>query len=207
MTKRSFSDKFRIKFCMIQIDFGKIKLRFDFTFFAVIALFMLTDGGLFGLSALAACALHEISHLIVMIIFSISVDTITFYGAGIKISSKEIYKSSGFKRNAVFLAGSVGNFIFAVIFWLFGERPAAFINLFTGIFNLLPIGEYDGAFLLKNFVIRRCKAENVDFIMNAAGAVSAAISFALILFVGGKPSFTLITTVVYIVSAFCSGKI
>ena len=187
---------------MIQINLKNTRICFDFTFFAVIAFFMLTDGGVFGFSAIIACALHEMSHLIMMIIFSIPADNITFYGAGIRISSEKIEQAPRFKRNVVLFAGSVGNFIFASILWVSGEKVAALINLFTGVFNLLPIGEYDGAALLKDFVIKRCKAENVDLVMRTAAIISAAASVAFMFFFGGNTSFTLLTTIVYLIASF-----
>lgn len=187
---------------MIQINLKNTRVCFDFTFFAVVAFFMLTDGGVFGFSAILACALHEMSHLIMMIIFSIPVDNITFYGAGIRITSDEIERAPLFKRNIVLFAGSAGNFVFAAVLWFTGEKIAALINLFTGIFNLLPIGEYDGAALLKGFIIRHCKVENVDAIMKTAAIISAAASILFMLFFGGGTSFTLLTTIVYLLASF-----
>lgn len=175
----------------------------DFSFFAVIAFFLLTDGGMFGFSAILACALHETSHLIMMIIFAIPVDVIAFYGAGIRISSSKIHKAPTFRRNIVLLSGSLGNFIFATVLFLFGEQLAALINLFTGLFNLLPIGEYDGAALLKGFAIRHFKAENVDLIMKIAGIASAAICVFLVIFFTRGFSLTLISTIVYLICAWC----
>ncbi len=59
----------------------------DFSFFAVIALFLLLDNTGFGVMALAACAVHELAHMFVMAMFGIFADEITFYGAGIRITS------------------------------------------------------------------------------------------------------------------------
>ena len=187
---------------MIQINLKNTRVCFDFTFFAVISFFLLTDGGAFGFSAVIVCALHEMSHLIMMIIFSIPIDRITVYGAGIRISSEKIGQAPRFKRNIVLLAGSAGNFVFAAILWFTGEKIAALINLFTGVFNLFPIGEYDGAALLYDFVIEHCKAENVDIILKTAAIISAAVSVVFMIFFGGNTSFTLLTTIVYLIASF-----
>lgn len=187
---------------MIQFSIMNTRVRFDFTFFAVIAFFLMTDGGMFGFSAVIACALHEISHLIMMIIFSVPTETITFYGAGIRISSEKIESAPRFRKNIILLAGSLGNLIFAAVLWIAGDKIAAFINLFTGIFNLLPIGEYDGAVLLKDFAVRYCKAENVDAVMKTAGIISGAVGVVFMVLLGGNPSVTLITTFVYLISSF-----
>ena len=187
---------------MIQFSIMNTRVRFDFTFFAVIAFFLMTDGGMFGFSAVIACALHEISHLIMMIIFSVPTETITFYGAGIRISSEKIESAPRLRKTVILLAGSLGNMIFAAVLWIAGEKIAAFINLFTGVFNLLPIGEYDGAVLLKDFAVRHCKAENVDYIMKTAGILSGIVGALFLLLFGGNPTVTLITTLVYLISSF-----
>ncbi len=188
---------------MIQINLKSTLIQMDFSFFAVIAFFLMTDGGMFGFSAILACALHETSHLIMMIIFAIPVDMITFYGAGIRITSSQIQKATSFRRSIVLLAGSLGNFIFAAVLLLFGEQLAALINLFTGLFNLLPIGEYDGAALLKSFAIKHFKAENVDLILKIAGIASAVICVFLVVFFTRGFSLTLISTIVYLIFAWC----
>lgn len=187
---------------MIQFSIMNTRVRFDFTFFAVMAFFLMTDGGVFGFSAILACALHEISHLIMMIIFSVPTETITFYGAGIRISSEKIERAPRRKRNIILLAGSAGNLIFAAVLWVAGEKIAAIINLFTGLFNLLPIGEYDGAVLLRIFAICRFKAENVDIVMNVAGMFSGIFAVLFMLIFAEKPSVTLLTTLVYLFSSF-----
>lgn len=187
---------------MIQFSIMNTRVRFDFTFFAVMAFFLMTDGGVFGFSAILACALHEISHLIMMIIFSVPTETITFYGAGIRISSEKIERAPRRKRNIILLAGSAGNLIFAAVLWAAGERISAIINLFTGLFNLLPIGEYDGAVLLRNFAIWHFKAENVDIVMNVAGIISGVFAVLFMLLFAENPSVTLLTTLVYLFSSF-----
>lgn len=170
----------------------------DFSFFAVLALFMLFDKGGFGLTALICCVLHELAHLIVMLILGILADVITFYGAGIRISSSRIEYEKPFRRTLVLSAGCAMNFLCAVIFARLGYDLAAVISLFTGIFNLLPIGELDGAALTKMWIIRVCKPENVDRVMNIIGVITAVICAAAVIAVGGF-SVTLPITIAYLI--------
>ncbi|MDE7193604.1 MAG: M50 family metallopeptidase, partial [Oscillospiraceae bacterium] len=87
--------------------------------------------------------------------------------------------------------------------WAAGEYTAALINLFTGLFNLLPLGELDGARLLKSAVIRAFPAERVDGIMRAATIISAVIAVTALLAAGGL-SVNMVITAAYIalLSAF-----
>lgn len=184
---------------MIELKLKKTALRLDFSFFAVIALFLLLDTTGFGLMALLACALHELAHILVMAIFGISVDEITFYGAGIRISAAKTEFSKPAVRALILSAGCAANFVLAVIFGQSGQHEAAAINLFTGIFNLLPIGELDGAGLLKLLLFRVCRAEKIDDIMRTMGAVFSVICIFVIVLFGRGISFTLITTALYFI--------
>lgn len=188
---------------MIELRLHKTLVRLDFSFFAVMALFLFLDKSGFGLSALAACGLHELSHLITMTTFGISPDEITFYGAGIRITSHETESARAAARTAILFAGCAANFTAAILFYFLGNNVAAAINLFTGIFNLLPIGELDGAALLKIVCIRLCRPENIDKAMRAAAFCSGAVVAAAVLLLGGGVSFTLVTTLLYIVIVAC----
>ncbi len=177
----------------------RTQLCLDFSFFAVAALFFMMDKSGAGLCALSACIVHELSHLIVMAAFGIRPDGITFYGAGIRISCGSLENAPVYQRAAVYAAGVAANFIMSAIFFLCGVPLGAYINLFTGAFNLLPLGELDGARLLKMAVMHRCRAENIDTVMRAAGIVSAGICAAAALLLRNGVSFTLITTAVYFI--------
>lgn len=184
---------------MIELKLKKTRLKIDFSFFAVVALFLFLDSSGFGMSALLACGLHELSHLAVMTVFGISPEVVFFYGAGIRITSSRTEYAKTPARVLILSAGCAANFAAAAMFRISGNYPAAAINLFTGIFNLLPIGELDGAALLKTLFIKICRPENVDRFMKAAGVASAALIMITVILSGGGVSFTLITTALYII--------
>ena len=184
---------------MVELKLKKTLLRLDFSFFAVIALFLIMDSSGFGIAALAACGLHEMSHLAIMTAFGISADSITFYGAGIRISSEQTDRVKPPIRAAILLGGCAANFTAAAVFRFLGNDAAAAINLFKGIFNLLPLGELDGAALFKMLAIRVCRPENVDRAVKAASVISAAIIALTAAAFSGEISFTLITTALYII--------
>ena len=184
---------------MVELKLKKTILRLDFSFFAVLALYLLLDESGFGLSALAACAMHEMAHFIMMTVFGVPVEQLTLYGAGIRITSSEIERVKPFRKVVILCAGCVANFIAAAVFWGLGRYEACAVNVFTGIFNLLPMGGLDGARLLKMLVVRHCKAENVDKVMRRVAAVSAVLCAAVFIAAGGAASFTLITTAMYII--------
>lgn len=184
---------------MIELKLKRTLLRLDFSFFAVLALYLLLDESGFGLAALAACAMHETAHFIMMTAFGVPAEQITLYGAGIRITSFEMESIRPRRKVVILCAGCAANFVAAVVFWVLGKYEVAAVNMFTGIFNLLPMGELDGARLMKMSVIRHCKAENVDRVMKLAAAVSAVVCVTAFVSVGGSVSFTLVTTALYII--------
>lgn len=199
VTGGSFPSKPRIQFNMIELKLKKTALRLDFSFFAVIALFLWLDSSGFGITALTACVLHELAHMLVMSVFGIFADEITFYGAGIRISSARTEFAKPVVKSLILSAGCAANFVLTVLFLQLDQLEAAAINLFTGLFNLLPIGELDGAGLLKLLLIRVCRPEKIDVAMRAAGAVFSVICIAVIVHFGKGISFTLITTALYFI--------
>ena len=137
-----------------------------------------------------------------MIVFGIKADEILFYGAGICISSRDICRAGSIPRIIILLAGCIGNLIAALLLICAGNNVAAAINLFTALFNILPIGSLDGAQILKFFAVSCCKPENVDKIMRFSGIFSAII-LAAVIFCSGGISFSLGAIILYIVIISC----
>ncbi len=185
---------------MIEFKLNGTALRLDFSFFAVITLFFLSGDYGFGISSLILCAAHELSHLAFMCYFGVKADALTFYGAGIRITSRGTERLSCKKQAVVYFAGCAMNFALAALLRLTGCGMGAAISLFTGIFNLLPIGELDGARLAKMFVLRYCQPENVDRIMRALSIISAVICAAVLIVLRNGVSFTLLTTALYLIA-------
>lgn len=183
---------------MIELKLKGIVLRWDFSFFAVLAVFFLWDSSGFGIIALGICAAHELAHLAVMRICGIIPHSLTFYGAGIRLSAEEVEQRSPRVQAAVYSAGCVMNFLLAGGFLAAGQERIAAVSFAAGAFNLLPLGEFDGRRLLKLLIVSRAKPENVDRILSVCGIISAAIASAT-LFIAGGASPTFFITAAYLV--------
>lgn len=156
------------------------------------------DNTNFGIAALAACGIHEFSHLLVMTFCGIPAEEITFYGAGVRISSPQVNKARTIPRLAILGAGCLANFLVAIVYWFACNDAAATINLLTGAFNLLPIGEHDGAEIMKMFLIRTCRPEKLDKSIRFVGIVAALFAGSVVLLLGRGTSFIFLTTLLYI---------
>ena len=91
------------------------------------------------------------------------------------------------------------NFLLAAVMAACGFPEAAAISLFTGCFNILPIGEFDGRRLLKLFVLSHARPEHVDCILFWSGVLSAVLCGAALILGGRGVSPTLAITWAYII--------
>ncbi len=183
---------------MIELCFKQTKLRVDFSFFAVLTVFLLCDRQGFGLWAIAACTAHELSHLLVMRCLQIPARSITLYGAGAMITSPETERAALWKQAAVYSAGIVMNLVFAAALSLFGFWRGAAVSLMTGLFNLLPLGEFDGARLLKLAAIRLAQPQHVAPAERIGNAASLAVLALVAGAMHGQLGITLLFTLGYI---------
>lgn len=184
---------------MLEFKIRNTFWRFDFTFFAVIVVLFSVNKFSFGIAALAACGIHELSHIIVMLITGVNPDSVTFYGGGIKISSSQIEKTTVKKKALILSAGCMANFITALCFWLNGNAVLALINLFTGIYNLLPFGELDGAALFKMIIVKLCRVEKIDRVMKIINVISATIIIVVLMFSGNRRALSVVPLLIYMV--------
>jgi stage IV sporulation protein FB len=186
---------------MIKTRFAGVEIGADFTFFAVIAIFLALDSTGFALMSLAVCIIHEAGHLTAMLIYSRRPDSIMFRGGGIKISF-DYTRGSNLKGDSVFIlcAGSAVNI--GLFFALYFSLPKtdiypvmfAVLNLVIGVFNLLPIGCLDGKRLLEMFLPKKVlKAAEISALCVIATLISVALS-------RGGVNFTLAAAMIYILS-------
>ena len=164
-----------------------MKVGFDFSFFAVLAIFFALDDSGYGIFCIAACLCHEAGHLALMLLTKQVPHSLIFSGSGICIKHREE------PSLPVLAAGCAVNFILFIIFCLLLERNSVYklifagCNLCIGILNLLPICELDGKKLLERFFTAFLSfpaAERALFISQLAGLVFAALLFILLLFLG-----------------------
>lgn len=155
------------------------ELRFDFSFFAVLAFLIFADESGTALLSLIACILHECGHIIAMLLFKIFPDRITFYGGGISIK-KNLELTGLAKRIFILSAGCIVNLIIffaGVILHDIGGNIAVFsaVNLLICIFNILPIGYFDGAEILTVISERLFSFKSAAVLRKTVGIVMSVL--------------------------------
>ena len=179
----------------IKIKLFNTQIGADFTFLAVVAMFLTLDTTGFALMSLAVCLIHETGHLAAMIITGRKPDSILFRAGGVKISA-----ATGSDSVFVLIAGSAVNIgLFLALYFTLPKtdiNPVMFavLNLVIGVFNLLPIGCLDGSRLLALII-----PEKPLKVIRVLSVIAVTVAIAAGLMRGGV-NFTLAAAMIYIIS-------
>lgn len=161
------------------ISVGKLNLKFNFSFFAVIAFLIFADSSGMAVLSLTACILHEGGHLLAMALCGIYPDKITFYGGGIAISKIGMEQMSYIRRLVILSAGCTVNFLISSLCLAFPENEMiqifSAVNLLIGIFNALPIGYFDGARILEILLVRIMRPSTATIVKKIIGGLCSAV--------------------------------
>lgn len=185
---------------MLTVRAFGVNICFDFSFFAVIGLFLAFDSGGYGCLCFAACVYHELGHLAAMAVRGDKPEEIIFSGGGICI------KQSGQPSFGVLVAGCAVNFLLFLVFFVFLGRGNIFYtifggaNLFVGIFNLLPVGGLDGHGLLEKALFRFLSFEAAQRAMRVTEIIFGAVWVmgAVLFLASGLVNLTAVLVMIYI---------
>ncbi len=179
---------------------GGVKIRFDFSFFAAVGIFLAFDKAGYGIYCLAACFCHELGHLAVMLAEGKLPDEIIFSGGGICIRQRREASC------AVLAAGCAVNFLLFAVYCLILPKDSIFklmfggANLVIGIFNLLPIGTLDGKKLLEKACRRALSYTAAEKFLNAAEVIGCLLAMGALTIpaLNGTVNLTAVSVMIYI---------
>lgn len=175
-----------------------------FSFPAVLSLLLCTDGAGTALFCLLSCMLHEVGHILAMLLDGRPPRRITFYGGGILLSQE------GFGSVRALLGGVAVNLLLFFVFFFYGiwrggsSRALLFgaVNLLTGGLNLLPIRPLDGGRLLERALLRLLPPERVPRLMRgietAAGLL--LVPSVIFFFARGMIGFSSVVFLIYLLA-------
>ena len=139
----------------MQFKIKSVKVKISFSFLLFFLMFTLNDSLDVYLKALFTSTFHEAIHIFFIYFFKDGINEIKFnlLGGEIKKSDKKILSNN--KEAIVNLSAPVFNIVFGFIILIFSiHSQIAYINIFIGIFNILPFYNFDGGrgvfFLLNN---------------------------------------------------------
>lgn len=176
---------------------------FSFTFFALIAAYMLLDRYGVGLPCLAAIALHESGHIAAMWACGAKIDEICFLPFGVRIEKRGLLS---YRAEMLVYAGgiSVNALTACVTFLLCGTNLFMWINLLLCGFNLLPVGRLDGGVLLRLALCRVLLPDRAEQVQRMVSFAMLAVLLIAALWLARLGNFTLLLTTAYLATQLCT---
>ncbi len=188
----------------MKLNFGKTSLKINVSFAAVITLMLILDGSGMCAVALFCCVIHEVGHIICLLILGEKPKSVELSFYGIKLERSRCSSLTAAEEMALFAAGPVMNFIFSAFMLPFasghtGIKTAAAISFCVGVFNLLPCPPLDGGNILSSFLafmIDEEKAEKICFYVSCFVIIPMAVAGIAMIFLNGN--FTLTAVAAYL---------
>ena len=116
--------------------------------------------------------IHELSHIVVGFLLGYKLKKIGMLPVGFYIEFETSYNIVFIKKIIILLSGPISNFCISLFFYKFNtyfSEKIFLINIFLGIFNLLPIYPLDGENILNQSIQIFCgykKGNNKSFIVS-----------------------------------------
>ena len=152
----------KISISDIQFNFGGCKITVSFPFLTIITLLLLIDDSGFFIYGFFAAIIHECGHILAMLIKNCKPREIIFRAFDINIIDKSRIKRNYNDDLFILIAGPLFNIIFSLVLFfvykIYGFNSLIkpiFLNIFIGIFNILPIESLDGGQIFFNLLCRK----------------------------------------------------
>lgn len=188
---------------MIEFYIRKVKFNIEFGFLAVVALLCILDDGRYLLYGVWACIIHEVGHIVPMLLLGEKVKKVKFHAFGVNISPQNNTIRPLYQDIFIILGGAIINIILGLIVYFSDIGTNAYIfasmNIILGLFNLLPYTSFDGGTLILT-VAEYFNGDTVE-IKKILRIVNCILSIALIAFLitNHINNITLIITISYLI--------
>lgn len=150
----------------MRVKLGRTVLRINISFAAAVTLTLIIDESGLCATAFFCCIIHELGHIVSLLVFGEKPKLIELSFYGIKL---ERFGTSGINSLGeiiIYASGPTANFALSALLFIFGNthgmKTAAVISLCVGLFNLLPCQPLDGGNILKYFLERRTDYERCE---------------------------------------------
>ncbi len=173
-----------------------IEIKVEFLFTAVVALLCLIDKQ--GIMWISFCAviLHEVGHIVAMLLLKIRIRRIRLACCGVLIDGDSTLYWH--KRLIIAASGPIMNII---IYLLMLQTDFGLISLVTGLFNLIPVSSTDGGDILR-LVCNRLISEKISnvlfFVISLLFSSTMLVMGIMLAVTYGNP--TLIAASVYFIT-------
>lgn len=147
----------------MKLNLGETILRINISFAAAVTLTLIIDESGFCAAALFCCVVHEMGHIICLLILGEKPKMIELSFYGVRLERKNDCLKNN-ENIAVYASGPAANFILSAAFFAVSSteiaKNAAVTSLCVGLFNMLPCVPLDGGNLLNLALFRFTDEEN-----------------------------------------------
>ncbi len=171
---------------------GSAVVELDFSFFVMLALFLMLQPGEQSSWMIAGVVVHELGHLLILWLWGIPVERVAFSCFGINLVWRDAGTVSVLGEAAACLGGPAANLLAAGLLFLLGFSAPGEVQLVMGCFHLLPVGALDGG-RAAEVVLRRIgggKAAKIGELILSAGFLAPILWWGVQL--GKQGNFTLL---------------
>ena len=184
-------------------------VKISFSFFAIFLLSLVSDTFNIYLFSFIASLIHEFVHVVFILLFGAKISTIslTLFGGNIKRNTTKIINNP--KEAVISFSAPVTNIVIGVVS-LFITREAsifAIVNLFIGVFNILPFYSFDGGRGLYYLITIKFSDNVANVILNITSiTVTVVFSFISVFsFINYNKNYLLLILCVYMIFSIIVG--
>ncbi len=162
----------------MQFKVHNTSVKISFSFFALVLFFYVTDNLKIYLISLLCALIHETVHVIFIILFGESIESISFSLTGGNIIRNNFHILPYYKEAIINICAPLFNILLSLILTDF--KVFSQINLILGVFNILPFYSFDGGHCIENLLLIKFKYKSVDIILTISSLV-----VTIVLSIGG----------------------
>ena len=138
---------------MISFDIGRTRVSIGFSFLLFNAIIFLFSSESLLMQFYAACALHEMGHILAACSVGVRIKSVVFSGGGIRMLTDRGSVVTNCENVLMLLSGPAVNLFLAAALSIHGAvGDFAMLNLAAGLYNLLPFRQLDGGALVDIFI-------------------------------------------------------
>ncbi len=178
-------------------------VKISFSFFAVFLLSLVSDTFNIYLFSFIVSLVHEFVHIVFILLFDgqISEFSLTLFGGNIKRNTTKIISNT--KEAIISFSAPVTNIVIGVVSLFIPRKTSLFaiVNLFIGIFNILPFYNFDGGRGLYYLLSIKLSDNATNTILNFTSIlVTIAFSFiSVFTFINYNKNYLLLILSVYMI--------
>lgn len=184
----------------MRFKINRFSVYLSFPAIALISIIVISNSYTNYLLCFLAIIIHELGHLVFMYLFGYNPIGVNVKAFNISIIENKRYNSEFSKDIIITLAGSLFNILVSLIL-LFFYREFALVNLFVGLFNLLPAASLDGGQLIYLLLVKRFTPEISAKILEVITIITALPIFliGIMVMLNSKYNFSLLFIGIYLI--------